>query len=237
MNAVAPALTAHGQVLALDQRGHGASDWPTTGYAPDDFARDLAGFHEALLLPPAAIVGHSLGGRTALAFAARYPQRLRGLGIVDVGASATPETIRAAVTALRAGYGPFGSETDALAALVGPGRTPNTAMRRYARYNLRRTPDGSFTWTYDLDAAIEAVRLGRSYDFWPLLPEMRAPTLVVRGALSKVLDHVEAARLAQALPRGALVELPGVGHLAPHGRPAELAAALSAWLTTLSASP
>src|SRR5919202_6536227 len=91
-DAVAPGLVGHGHVLALDQRGHGASDWPPTGYAPEDFAADLAAFLDVLDLAatPPVVVGHSMGGRTALAFAARYPDRLRGLVVVDVGASARP---------------------------------------------------------------------------------------------------------------------------------------------------
>ena len=230
-DAVAPALVDHGRVLALDQRGHGGSDWPPAGYAPDDFAADVAAFLDALDLAatPPVVVGHSMGGRTALAFAARYPDRLRGLVVVDVGASPRPETISAIVAELRDGHGPFAGEEEALRALVGDA-APNAATRRYVRYNLRPTADGLLAWQYDLDAAIETTRLGRGRDYWPDLPRIEVPTLLVRGARSDVLSREEAERMVEALPRGTLVEIAGTGHLIPLVRPRELAEAIAAWL-------
>jgi pimeloyl-ACP methyl ester carboxylesterase len=235
-DAVASELVGHGRVLALDQRGHGASDWPPTGYAPEDFAADLAAFLDALDLAatPPVVVGHSMGGRTALAFAARYPDRLRGLVVVDVGASARPETIPAIVAELRAGHGPFAGEEEALRALVGEA-APNAATRRYVRYNLRPTADGLLAWQYDLDAAIETTRLGRGRDYWPDLARIAVPTLLVRGARSDVLGRGEAERMVGALPRGTLVEIAGAGHLIPLARPRELAEAIIAWLPDVGA--
>jgi esterase len=228
---VAPALVGHGRVLALDQRGHGGSDWPPTGYAPEDFAADVAAFLDALDLAatPPVVVGHSMGGRTALAFAARYPDRLRGLVVVDVGAGARPETVPAIVAELRAGHGPFAGEEEALRALVGDA-APNAATRRYVRYNLRPTADGLLAWQYDLDAAIETTRLGRGHDYWPDLSRIAIPTLLVRGARSDVLSREEAERMVEALPRGMLIEIAGAGHLIPLVRPRELADTIIAWL-------
>lgn len=65
--------------LALTQRGHGDADRPVDGYAPRDFAADLAAFLDALDLDRAVIVGHSLGGVVATQFAGAYPDRTLGL--------------------------------------------------------------------------------------------------------------------------------------------------------------
>src|SRR5688500_2775063 len=94
---IAPALTPLGRVLALDQRGHGESEAPATGYAPENFAADLAAFCAALALDRPVVIGHSLGGRVAYHFAAAWPERLRALVLVDIGANGAPETIPAAV--------------------------------------------------------------------------------------------------------------------------------------------
>lgn len=83
---VAPLVAEQGrQVYALDQRGHGESDKPATGY---DFATIVADDHallDALALPQAVVVGHSWGGAVALNLAATYPDRVAALVLVDGG--------------------------------------------------------------------------------------------------------------------------------------------------------
>lgn len=230
---VAPGLTPHGRIVALDQRGHGASDRPPSGYAPEDYAADVAACCAALDLRRPVIVGHSLGGRTALALAAARPGLARGYVLVDVGARGDPGPVAADVARLRAGYGPFDTVEDAAAALVGPGRAPNAATRRYLAYNLRRLGDGRLAWRYDLDAASATVRLGRPRDFSAVAAALDVPVLLVRGGRSDVLSREEASRLAALIPACTLVELPGVGHLIPQVRPAALAATIAAWLPAL----
>ncbi|MFN8511491.1 MAG: alpha/beta hydrolase [Thermomicrobiales bacterium] len=158
---LAPALTPLGRVLALDQRGHGENDTPPGGYAPDDFAADLAAFCDALALDRPVIIGHSLGGRVAYHFAVAYPERLRALVLIDIGAGSSPETIPAVVAFIEATAGPFANPDDALRALLGGRLLPNAGTAHYLRHNLRQGDDGLWCWKYDLDAAIAAVRAGR----------------------------------------------------------------------------
>src|SRR5262249_41598334 len=71
-------------VVALDQGGHGESAWARpAAYATEDFARDIAGVLDRLGWASAVLVGHSMGGHNAIACAAWYPGRVRGLVIVD----------------------------------------------------------------------------------------------------------------------------------------------------------
>lgn len=65
-------------VFAISQRGHGNSDHPAKGYYPKDFAADVAAFMKALNLPPAVIVGHSMGGIMTQQFVVSYPKLVRG---------------------------------------------------------------------------------------------------------------------------------------------------------------
>lgn len=66
-------------VFAISQRGHGNSDKPAKGYFPKDFAGDVADFIKALKLPPAVIVGHSMGATITQQFVVMYPQLVRGI--------------------------------------------------------------------------------------------------------------------------------------------------------------
>ncbi len=82
---VAPILAGEFRVAALDQRGHGKSDKPESGYDFATVARDLEGFRQALDLDKPIVVGHSWGGDVALEYAVAYPENVRGLCFVDGG--------------------------------------------------------------------------------------------------------------------------------------------------------
>ncbi len=85
---VAPWLTSLGRVVALDQRGHGESDKPDSGYDFASIVGDLAGFLSAVeLAEPCVLAGHSWGGSVALDFAATHPDRVKGLVLIDGGFS------------------------------------------------------------------------------------------------------------------------------------------------------
>src|SRR5512138_2780970 len=87
--AVARRLSAAGhRVVTVDQRGHGLSDKPESGYGFEEVSADLRALIEALDLPSRPIVaGQSWGGHVVLDFAARYPEIPRGIVLVDGGYS------------------------------------------------------------------------------------------------------------------------------------------------------
>jgi len=83
---VATALSEAGhRVIAVDQRGHGLSDKPETGYGFDEVTADLASLIEALGLEGPIVAGQSWGGNVAVDFASRYPHLLSGMVLVDGG--------------------------------------------------------------------------------------------------------------------------------------------------------
>jgi pimeloyl-ACP methyl ester carboxylesterase len=88
---VAPLLARAARVIALDQRGHGASDRPEHGYTFDEVTADLAGVTDALGFDAPLIVGHSWGANVAVTYAASHAAG--GIALVDGGTfdlSATP---------------------------------------------------------------------------------------------------------------------------------------------------
>jgi pimeloyl-ACP methyl ester carboxylesterase len=83
---VAAMLSVAGHhVVAIDQRGHGQSDKPETGYGFEDVTADLAALIEAMGLEQPIIAGQSWGGNVVVEFAHRYPDLLSGLVLVDGG--------------------------------------------------------------------------------------------------------------------------------------------------------
>ena len=83
----APHLAKGFRVLALDQRGHGASAKPDTGYDFSTVAADVASFVQSLGLKRPILVGHSWGGNVGMQVAGDYPSLLAGLCASTVGPS------------------------------------------------------------------------------------------------------------------------------------------------------
>ncbi len=81
----APLLASGRRTIALDQRGHGRSDKPDSGYDFATIAHDLAGAIETLGLKRPLLVGHSWGANVALHLAAEQPRLLTGVVLVDGG--------------------------------------------------------------------------------------------------------------------------------------------------------
>ena len=82
---VAPDLAEDFSVIAVDQRGHGLSDKPESGYDFASVGKDLLGIVHARGLERPVIVGHSWGADVALEFAVAYPGTAAGIGFVDGG--------------------------------------------------------------------------------------------------------------------------------------------------------
>jgi esterase len=228
-DAVTPRLGTRRHLLALDQRGHGESAWASPpAYATEDFVADLAGMLDQLGWARAVVVGHSMGGHNAMAFAAWHPDRVRALVIVDARPAVPGErldrmhargrrpprrypTLEAAAEAFRL----LPRETVADPALLAHlGRTSVGAR------------DGHFVPRFD-PAAYGA---RRPVDAWPLLGRITAPTLIVRGALSPILPADLAERMREAIPDAALVEIAGAYHHLVLDQPEAFAGALATFL-------
>ncbi|MFN8597462.1 MAG: alpha/beta hydrolase [Anaerolineae bacterium] len=90
---VAPQLIDRFRVIAIDQRGHGLSDKPDSGYDFATITRDLDAILSALKIDRAWLAGHSWGGNVAVHYAADHPQRVSGLILVDGGFLQMPDHV------------------------------------------------------------------------------------------------------------------------------------------------
>jgi pimeloyl-ACP methyl ester carboxylesterase len=185
-------LTADGRrVIALDNRGHGASDKPhdVESYRTERMADDAERLLDHLGLPRADVIGYSMGARITAVLAAQHPARLRsavlgGLGLHLVDGAGLPTSIAEAL------------EAPSLEAVVDP--MPRM-FRRFAEAN------GS-----DLQALAACIRGSRRNVTADELARIACPVLVAVGTRDDIAGDPHA--LARLLPDGRALDIPDRDH-------------------------
>ncbi len=219
-----PSVAPHYRVIAIDQRGHGDSDWDPEGrYETPYMVNDLETVTDALGIDRFVLIGFSMGGRVAMGFASRHPERFAGLVLVDVGPELDPRGM------LRIGQenqsqqsAVFASldEYTSLLSLHYPAGQPD-ALIRMARYGLRERDDGLFELKADPklraawaeDDAARAREEAFAQEQWDALAKLTCPTLVVRGAASDILSPDIADKMVDdVLQNGQLEVIPQAAH-------------------------
>lgn len=202
--------------LALDQRGHGDSEWePTSDYSFDTQVRDIEHFVEKLNIKHPLLVGHSMGGFAAMGYAIRHAATLAGLILVDVAPELNPEgsvRIREFVSQDR-----VLESVDAFierALKFNPHRN-RELLRRSLLHNLRQLPSGKWTWKHDpnrMNGDFHRERVERADYIVDSAKMITCPTLVMRGVRSDVLTDEGARKFADAVPNGRWIKIEDAGH-------------------------
>jgi pimeloyl-ACP methyl ester carboxylesterase len=231
---VSEAMCLDYQVIALDQRGRGDSDWARDGdYSTPAFVSDLAALVDALNLDAFILMGHSMGGRNSMAFAAKYPNRVRKLVIVDIGPTIDPS----GNTRIKEEIDAMPETFDSFEAVVEYTSKQNryasdAVLRRRLRYATKELPNGNIGWRYDV-AIREQRRQGTGappVDLWPALPKIACPTLIVRGKETDLLSPEVAQKMVEAMPNAVVVEIERAGHMVFEDNPQDFNTAVGAWL-------
>jgi len=230
----AAAFAARYRVLALDQRGHGDSDpSPNADYTVATLSSDVAAFIDALGLSHLSIVGLSMGGRVAIAFAGQATTRVDRLVIVDIGPEISQAGMVRVGTLMARSPELFPSLEHALAfhRLTNPLYT-EAMLRHRVEHGTKPLDGGGLTWKYDRGLR-DAVRAGTwrdPIDLWPLWRAIACPILLVRGGDSDVLSPEIAKRMLDENPNARLAEVAGAGHTVPGDQPAVFQALLAEFL-------
>jgi esterase len=229
---VAVMLRDRFRCVALDQRGHGDSEWsPVVDYRIATQVGDIEGFVAALGLERPIVVGQSMGGLNSIAYATRPSDRMRAMVIVDVA----PEISAAGAERIR----DFASTPELESPQVfleravkfNPLRDP-AVLRRSLYYNLRETPAGKWTLKHDQRRRSDDAMRSFTEDRVRLASEVskiKCPALLVRGALSDVLTDEAAEKFAHSLPNGRWVRVENSGHNVQGDNPRGLLDAMTAF--------
>jgi pimeloyl-ACP methyl ester carboxylesterase len=229
---IAP-LAARHDVVALDLPGFGQSDQPAD-LSFDDFPRAVVGLMDRLSLDRAALVGNSMGGATAAVVAARRPERVSSLVLIDAAGFNLAEADRPGVVRLT------GSPLGALVfALPGKRLVVEASLRQVFHDDARVTPErvseylaaarrpGTFAALRSLGASLE----GRPALVAESLPSVEARTLVLWGGEDRWIPPAHADRFVAAIPGARKVVIPGCGHVPQEEVPAEVARLLLEFLS------
>jgi len=219
-NALARQLQDRFHVIAPDVRGHGESAWSSAGeYQFRDQVSDLSKFVDQLELDPFTLIGTSMGGIIAMAYAGEHSERLLRLVINDIGPDVEAGVQRVTQTV---GSRPeeFATLDDAMAyrrqAMPGMATRSVEDQRELALGVLRQRPNGRWLWKMDPAYIQQRMKHGAPClprpALWPVLQRLSFPTLIVWGTESDVLSEAQAQRIVKVLPHGELVAVPGVGH-------------------------
>jgi esterase len=224
---VARTLAVSRRVLALDLPNHGGSPWTEDG-GYMSMADAVAGFMAAQGIAAADIIGHSMGGKTAMTLALAHPGMVRRLIVVDIapvayGHSSQPEIDAMLALPLDA----VGTRSDAdqlLAATIG-----DAGLRAFLLTNLGRGPDG-FEWRINL-VGLKA-QLADLHGF-PIAPGERAyegPTLFIAGAASNYIQADHGPAMDGFFPHQSTSVIDGAGHWVHADDPAALLNAVQKFL-------
>lgn len=222
-------------VVAFDSRGNGDSDWPedyTTGYAQENWVKDIKGVIDALGLAPVTLIGVSTGANNAMHFTAAHPEDVSRLVMIEMAPEVRREGVTRVISQIPA-QEEFDSLDDAIAYLAGSaGRADPVLAREHAIHLVKPIEGGRYGMKGDPNLRRRDWRrpLHTSEENWAAAHAVSCPTLLVRGGDSRLVAADIAERMRDEMQQADLVTIEGAGHMVPLHKPVELEAAVAAWL-------
>jgi pimeloyl-ACP methyl ester carboxylesterase len=220
-----PYLPSSWHLILVDIRGHGASSKPECCYTRQDFAYDIKLLLDALHLPRADIVGHSLGSIIAQTFAEYWPERTRRLILI----SSTGQLLSqsgpqpAWATQIRQLKEPVDPDSPFMVEWWSSPTYVDPDFLRRQRRDAAGIP--LRVWIAVLDEGLSAAELLQT------LPRISAPTLLMWGSKDPLIPEDARQSLRQGLPQAQVKVLEGLGHNPFWEQPQRCADVIKAFLT------
>lgn len=220
------------RLIALDQRGHGDSEWVRpAAYSPADYARDLVDFvgHVAERRGKPFVVGHSMGGINALAFARDHGDLTCAVAAIDVAIRSSrgrDRYLRRLKALPTVTYPDLETALERFRLMPDEGVIARDVLREIAHKSLARTDDGRWTLKFDRESffgsdgidVIEAIKM------------IAIPTLLVRAERSRIMTAESAAAACNTNSRVRLVEIAAAHHHVILENPSAIARTLSEFI-------
>ncbi len=213
---VAHALGAGREVVCMDVRGFGESEWSAArDYAVPTQARDIVNLLDHLGWNKAVLVGHSMSGRSTTFVAAKHPARVAGLALIDYSPDMAPAGGKRVTQTVAGTPDVFASIEEAMKYF---GAEP-ARRARYEAY-LKPVPGGFAVKrdTHFRDQFRKVLETGErpklGVDMWQLIGEVRCPILSMRAARSDLYAPETVAKMKAANPRMSVVEVDAGHHIA-----------------------
>jgi pimeloyl-ACP methyl ester carboxylesterase len=197
------------RVFLLDQRNHGSSPHAPSLTYPD-MVSDLLGFLREHTLSPVGLVGHSMGGKTAMQFCLEYPDEVSGLVVADIAPRSYQPHLQQLLKLLRdVDLSRVNSRRDAEEALKPA--IPERKVRLFLLKNLERTGSGDYRWKINIDALVDQYhevlkgieQKGRTYS---------GKTLFIRGEQSDYVEDSDMDYIRTIFPSATLFTIPKASH-------------------------
>lgn len=216
-----PGLAARYQVIRIDNRGVGQSDIPAGPYTAQMLAADIVGLLDALGLPKAHIMGHSMGGFIAQALVLDYPDRVDKLILSATnfgGPRHVPISAEAMVVLTDMSGDPIERLRRGIAVSCAPGFVEANAefVEQWVAWRVAHPIDPT---GYQAQLAIGLGLISEATAFEHRLAAVTAPTLILFGAEDKVVPPANAPLLANRIPAARVEILPNAGHFFPFETP------------------
>lgn len=196
------------QVITVDQRNHGKS-FHHDNFNYDVMVEDLEDLYQSLNLQDTVLIGHSMGGKTAMKFALKNPASVKKLIVVDIALKRYPvhhDKIIDALCDLNVEKFDKREELDQeLARSI-----PNLAVRQFLLKNLVRDRHNNLKWRINLPAIKK--NLGKVGEEIKGSIPFQGPTLFVAGALSNYVNPGDEPQIKTLFPRATFAYLKNAGH-------------------------
>lgn len=206
---IAKHLESRFTIYLIDQRNHGRSPH-TEDHSYQLMAEDLYDFFQQQHINKAIIMGHSMGGKTAMQFAINHPSMIEKLIVVDMGIKRYPgghDSIFDALQAFDTTAVTKRSEAEAMLSTT----IPDAGVRQFVLKNLTRNPDASYQWKFNLPTLV------KNYEENILAPitiehPCNIPALFIRGENSNYIGDNDWPAIQLVFPAAELKTISNAGH-------------------------